>query len=163
MCSYLLGSWESLLTTVQPQAFEPLRAAPSEKVGGIKFSWYLLDIKAKLDFVQPAGEESIDVPFGVEPCNRLIIRADNEVRANAVRPRRSAAEQVVAEYAQGVDHGKQLQDVGRISLLGRSELAALVGNRVVDPVVIGLSEARLDSFLAGVGRRDRAPARVEDA
>ncbi len=66
--------------------------------------------------------------------------------------------QLVAKCAQGMDHGKQLQDVGRISQLGRSELIALIGNLVVDPFVIGLEENFRDSLLAGVGRQDREPA-----
>ncbi len=108
-CLYLIGFWERLFTRVR--LCERLSAAPSESVGGIELSWYVLDIKANLfHFVQPAGKHSIDVPLSAEPCDRLnALRRTNEVRANVIRPRRPAAEQVVAEYAQGVDHGKQLQ------------------------------------------------------
>jgi hypothetical protein len=97
---------------------------------GLSFSG--LDIKAKLpDLVKPAGEELIDVPFGAEPRDRLVVRAEKEVRANAMRPKRPAAGQVVTENVQGMDHGKKLQDMGQITLLCRRELTALTGDRVI--------------------------------
>ncbi len=65
----------------------------------------------------------------------------------------------MADYAQSVEIGKQLQDGERVSLLAPRELTALVGNWVVDPVVIGLSEDRLDSLLTGVVRTERLPDR----
>jgi hypothetical protein len=37
-------------------------------------------------------------------------------------------------------HGQQLQDMCRIRLLGQGELAALIGDRVVNAIIIGLRE-----------------------
>jgi hypothetical protein len=62
-----------------------------------------------------------------------------------------------------MDDGEQLEDVSRIGLLGRGELAALVRDRVVLAVVVRLSEDSGDSHFASVGRKDRASTRVEGA
>jgi hypothetical protein len=48
----------------------------------------------------------------------------------------------VPEHPECVYNGKKFEDVGRVGLLGCRELAALVGYRVVDPVVVGLGEDR---------------------
>ena len=69
----------------------------------------------------------------------------------------------MTEYSEGVDHGEQLEDVSWICLLGRRELAALVSNRMVNAVIVGLSEHGRDSHLTGIRRKDRAPARIECA
>ncbi len=84
----------------------------------MEFSWHVLDVKAKLvDLVQPVGEESIDVQLRTDPCDGLLVSAENEARANVVSPRRLTAQQVVAENAKGIDHCKRLQVMGWISLL----------------------------------------------
>ncbi len=53
-----------------------------------------------------------------------------------------AAQLVVPEHPECVYNGKKFEDVGRVPLLGRRELAILVGYRVVDPFVVGLGEDR---------------------
>jgi hypothetical protein len=60
-----------------------------------------------------------------------------------------------------MDHCKQLQDVGGVGLLCSGEFAALIRDGVVMAVVVGLGEDRRERHLAGVGREDRAAARVE--
>ena len=39
-------------------------------------------------------------------------------------------------------HCEKFEDVGRVRLLGCRKLAALVGDWVVDPVIVGLGEDR---------------------
>ncbi len=88
----------------------------------------------------------MDVPFGAEPCNCLIISPNgaSEVRSDARRAGGPAAKQVVPEHPECVDNGKKFEDVGRVRLLGRRKLATLVGYRepVVNPVVVGRGEDR---------------------
>ena len=70
-----------------------------------------------LDLIQPASQKAIDVLLSNEPCERLVVRAEGEVRQDTGRGRGASAQEVVAEYTQGVDHSQQLQDVGRVGLL----------------------------------------------
>ena len=87
----------------------------------------MLNVKAKLlDLIQPAREKSVDVAFGAQPRDRLVVRPEREIGQDPRRPGGAAAEQVVT---QGVDHGEQLEDVLRVCLLGRRELATHVGHR----------------------------------
>jgi hypothetical protein len=48
----------------------------------------------------------------------------------------------VPEHPECVYNGEKFEDVGGVRLLGCRELAAFVGYRVVDPVVIGLGKDR---------------------
>ena len=74
-----------------------------------------------------------------------------------------AAEEVVAKHPKGVNHCKQFEDARQVGLLGRCELAALVGHRMVVSLVVRLRENGRDRHLAGVGREHGAPGRVEGA
>ena len=58
---------------------------------------------------------------------------------------------------------KQLEDMGRICLLGLRKLATFVGHRMVDTGVIVLSQNRRDCQLTGVRRENGTPARIEGA
>ena len=69
----------------------------------------------------------------------------------------------MAEHPQGMDHREQLEHMRWISLLSVGQLTALVSNRVVMTLVVGLREHGRDGDLTGIGSDHRATARVESA
>jgi hypothetical protein len=67
-----------------------------------------------------------------------------------------AAEEVVAKHPKGVNHCKQFEDARQVGLLGRCELAALVGHRMVVSLVVRLRENGRDRHLALPPDRSRS-------
>ncbi len=78
----------------------------------------MLHIEAKfLNHIQPAGEKPVDVPFGAEPRDCLVVRAKRKVGSDAGRARGPAAQKAVAKDPQGMDDCQQLEDVSWLRLL----------------------------------------------
>jgi hypothetical protein len=129
-----------------------------------------IDSAEFLNLIQPAGEKPVDVPFGAEPRDCLVVRAERKVGSDAGRARGPTAQKVVAKDPQGgMDDRQQLEDASWTRLLCRREFAAFVSDRVVMAVIVGLRQDRQDGLLrvTSIRREDgpgaSTPARVEGA
>jgi len=81
------------------------RRGSGQRVRGVEASRHVFHVEAELlDLIQPASQKAIDVLLSAEPCDRLVVRAEGEVRQDTGWVRGAAAQEVVAEYPQGVDH-----------------------------------------------------------
>ena len=83
-----------------------------------------------------------------------------EVRPAARRTRRP---DIVPERAQRVDHRQKLEDMRRVVLLRRRQLAAFVRHWVLVPLVVRLCQDRRHSDVARIRRQNRAAGRIEGA
>ena len=73
------------------------------------------------------------------------VRQEREVWQDPRRAGCAAAKEVVAKHPQGVHHHQKFKDVRQVGWLGCSELAALVGHRVIS-LVVGLRENGIGCF-----------------
>ena len=67
------------------------------------------------------------------------------------------------EHAQRVYHRQQLEDMRRVVLLRRRQLAALVRHRVMLPLVVWLRQDRRHGDVARVRRQHRTAGRIKGA
>ena len=103
------------------------------------------------------------MPVRLEPRDRLVVGPQFKIRPAPRRPGRPAAEQVVSEHPQGVDHRQQLQDVRRAVPLGRRQLATLVRHRMLPALVVWLRQDSRYGEVAGVSSQDRAAGGIKRA
>ncbi len=135
-----------------------------EDPGWDSSSWDMLYIEAQfINLVQPAVKKPVDVPFGAEPRDCLVVRAKRKVGSDAGRARGFAAQKEVAKYPQGIDDCQQLEDVTWMRLLCRREFATFVGGWVVMAVVVRLRQDRRDGLLTSIRREDGALTRAKGA
>ena len=57
------------------------RKGSGQWVRGVEASRHVFHVEAELlDLIQPASQKAIDVLLSAEPCDRMVVRAEGEVR-----------------------------------------------------------------------------------
>ena len=143
------------------------KSALRQRVCRVACTWQVHHVEVEvLNLVEPTDVHLLQMQVRLQPRDRLLVCPQVKIRPAPLLPGRRAAEQVVSEHQQRVDHHQQLQDMLRVVPLGRRQhatLSSLKRHQTLQALVVWLRQDSHYCEVACVSSQDLAAGRVKHA